>query len=63
MIITKPVLKKMLKYAEKKIDLSISEEELHKKIKCLILENEIKPNNHFLDDAFTFFLNLCIISS
>ena len=61
MILTKQPLKDLLKYAEEKIDVTSTEELLHKRLKCLLVDNEVHSNQYLIDDAFTLFLNLCHI--
>ena len=61
MILTKQPLKDLLKYAEEKIDVTLTEELLHKQLKCLLVDNEVHSNQYLIDDAFTLFLNLCHI--
>lgn len=61
MILTKQPLKDLLKYAEPKMDEALTEDVLHKQLKCLLIDDEIHSNNRLVDDAFTLFLNLCHI--
>ena len=60
MILTKQSLKDLLNYADLNMK-NFSEEECHKQLKCLLVDNEIRPNDILLEEAFTILLSLCHI--
>ena len=61
MIYTKATLKQLLDYADKLIDFSKTEKQLHKEIKCSMLEYEMYGDDKFFDEIFLGFLSLCCL--